>query len=66
MTCSAWDRRQHEARESATVRRRGKRPPRRHTWCRPMIRRSATERQDARFAESRNDWRTVEGIAITE
>ena len=43
---SEWDRRQQEARESATVLRRGEMPPRRYVLLRMATRLSATERQD--------------------
>ncbi len=71
---SEWDRRQTEARESATTLRSGEMPPRRYAWVRPASRLSAPERQDllrgleatlgSRKAGTKG--RTVEGIAISE
>ena len=71
---SEWDRRQHEARDSAGTLRRGEMPPRRYVWLHPGVRLSATEREDllrgldATLGSRRSGKKggTVEGIAITE
>jgi hypothetical protein len=71
---SEWDRRQSEAKASATALRSGEMRPRRYTWFRPTIRLLATERRDLlRGLEATSGSRragrkggTVEGVAITE